>query len=159
MSEQYDQTVADYQWVKENIRYFLSPWGDTSYTLATRRGHCGAKAELLSQLLRSRGINTRYVEGRFPLNTPATIGLFSKHFWVEAEIDGDWVAFDPTPDSGITHFTGDTQPNSHLGNYAMEVVWDEIPISYKTAYNNPLMGPVRLFFNTKIYLERKTRGS
>ena len=152
---QRDQAVVDYYWVKENIRYSLAPWGGVSETLATRRGHCGHKTELLSALLREKGIKTRYIEGRNSVSNFGVVSPLGRHIWLEAEVDGEWLTLDPALDSGIAHSFGDTEPGTHLGNYAREVVWDELPIEYKQIYNNPLVGLVRLYYEAKILLERR----
>jgi len=152
MTRQYEQAVSDYYWAKENIRYSLTPWRDAGYTLATGAGHCGHKAELLTAILRGRGIRTRYVEGRVPVSAPSSL---SRHIWVEAEIDGEWLTLDPTPDSGVAHILGDTRPGTHLGRYRLEIVWDELPLEYKRLYNNPISGLMRLYYNTKLLMGRR----
>ena len=87
---QYEEAVADYRWVKENIKYCFPYWGDTTRTLAEMRGHCGMKAEVLVSKLRARGIDARYVESRPTRgNLPILkIEPFNVHFWVEAKVDG-----------------------------------------------------------------------
>jgi len=157
---QYEEAVAEYRWVKENIRYALSLWGDTVRTMARRRGHCGIKAELLVSRLRARGIEARYVEGR-PMgeNLPMMrLAPFNVHFWVEARVDGRWLSLDPTPDSGIVCFSGDTQPGSYLGRPDYITRWHEIPLWYKRLYNYSLFAPLRWLSNLKLAYYR-TVGS
>jgi transglutaminase-like putative cysteine protease len=157
---QYEAAVAEYRWVKENIRYALSSWGDTVLTLTRRRGQCGIKAELLVARLRERGIEARYVEGRPTAGElPMTrLEPFSVHFWVEAWVDGGWLSLDPAPDSGIVSLLGDTQPGSHLGNPEYITRWQEIPAWYKRLYNHPIFAPLRWLSNLKIAYHRKVGG-
>ena len=83
-TSQYETIIAEYRWVKENIKYRLSHWGNTQHTMRTRSGQCGSKSELLVARLRERGIKARFVEGR-PLNGGLPImklAPFSVHYWV-----------------------------------------------------------------------------
>jgi len=155
----YDEAVSTYQWVKENIKYAFPRWGDTSQTLRERRGNCAIKSELLASMLRDRGIETRYVEGR-----PAGWGLiimrmvpFDVHFWTEALVNGEWLTLDPAPDSSIAHVIGDTQPGVHLVNPAWTARWDELPPWYRDGYNMELFSPVRALTNIQLDLLRKGR--
>jgi hypothetical protein len=157
---QYEEAVAEYSWVKENIRYAFSHWGDTTHTLARRQGQCGIKAELLVSRLRARGIEARYVEGRPMVGDLPMMKLapFSVHFWVEARVDGGWLSLDTTPDIGIVCFCGDTQPGSYLGHPEYITRWHEIPLWYKRLYNHPLFAPLRWLSNLKIAYHRKVGG-
>jgi len=157
---QYEEAVSEYLWVKENIKYYFPHWGDATRTLAERRGHCGMKAELLVSRLRAHGFEVRYVEGRpSEGNLPIVkIVPFSVHFWVEAKIDGKWLALDPTPDSSILSLSGDTEPGTHLGHPSYITRWDEIPLWYKKGYNHPMMAPLRWISNLKLAYHRK-RGN
>jgi len=149
---QYEQAVADYEWVKENIKYRCSYWGSVEETLASGTGHCGAKCEVLVSMLKSNDIEARYVEGRPADGTlPITWMIFSDvHFWVEAKVDGKWLTLDPTPDSGIVCLLGDTEPGTHLGSPEYITGWDELPPWYKEGYNHPLMLPPRWLSNIKL---------
>jgi len=154
---QYEEAVAEYLWVKENIRYAFSHWGDTNRTLAERRGHCAIKAELLVSRLRGHDIKVRYVEGRPSMGNLPLLKLapFSVHFWVEARVDGKWLTLDPTPDSGIVCLFGDTKPGSYLGRPEYITRWDEIPAWYKKLYNHPLFAPLRWLSNLKLAYYRR----
>ena len=159
-TSQYETVVSEYRWVKENIKYSLSCWGDTKHTLASKRGHCGAKSELLVSRLRSRGIKARYVEGR-PLNASLPIlklAPFSVHFWVEARVDNKWLTLDPSPDSDIACFSGDTGQGSHLGSPQYIVRWEEIPSWFKKLYNYPIFAPFRWLSNIKLAYHRRFCG-
>lgn len=151
-TSEYEQTVADYEWVKENIKYRCSHWGDVEDTLEQGTGHCGAKTELLVHLLRTHGMEARYVEGRPTSHKlPITKLIFSDvHFWVEAKVDGEWLTLDPTPDSGIICLLGDTEPGTHLNEPIYITRWDELPPWYKEGYNSLLMAPFRWATNVKL---------
>ena len=161
---QYREAIGAYYWVKENIKYCWAPWRGPEYTVAIRKGHCGAKSELLVSMLRKRGIPARYVEGReisgarhlIPGLT-TLIPALNIHFWLEANIDGEWLTLDAAHDSGIAHFLGDTEPGVHLGQCARELRWEELPIIYKRLYNNPFFAPVRLIINTGLAYHRRRR--
>ena len=149
---QYEEAVSEYLWVKESIKYSFPYWGDTTRTLTEKRGHCGMKAEVLVSRLRARGIKARYVGGKVPMSK---VGPFNIHFWVEAEVDGQWLTLDPTPDSSITCLLGDTEPGTHLENLEHITRWDEIPAKYKKLYNHPPVSLLRWIFNIKLAYYRK----
>lgn len=155
-----DIAIARYEWVKENIKYAYPRWGFLTQTLRVRQGHCGIKSELLVSMLRDNDIEARYVEGR-PLDRKYFIinllNPFDVHFWVEANIDGDWFTLDPTPDSGITHVLGDTEPGTHLEHPIWVKRWDDLPPHYKEGYNSGLFTPLRLLSNVQIEILRRTR--
>jgi len=155
----YDEAVSAYQWVKENIKYAFPRWGNPSQTLREKRGNCAIKSELLASMLRDKGIAARYVEGR-----PTGWGLiimkmipFDVHFWIEAQINDEWLTLDPAPDSGIAHFLGDTSPGVHLGSPEWIARWDELPPWYKDSYNMELFYPVRIITDIQLDLLRKCK--
>lgn len=159
-----EQAVDVYNWVKENIEYWWAPWHDPQYTVAIRKGHCGAKSELLAAMLRARGIPARYVEGRGMPGEPQPIpGLTTLvpaldiHFWVEAKVNGKWLELDSAYDSGITHFFGDSEPGMHVGQCKQEVRWEELPTRYKRLYNNPFFTPGRWAINVGLAYHRMRR--
>jgi len=156
-NEQYRIAVAEYQWVKENIKYRMSYWGDVTRTLAKREGHCGIKAELLVARLKEHGIKARYVEGR-PLESDLPLlklPPLQAHFWVEARVDGYWLTLDPTPDPGIAHLSGDTIPGSRLGTPQYITRWDEIPVWFKEFYNHRMLAPLRFLSNLNLDYHRR----
>jgi transglutaminase-like putative cysteine protease len=157
---QAQQAIADYNWVKENILYRCSHWGVPGETLIRKSGNCGAKAELLGELLELHGMQVRYVEGRplspiLPIAKPA---IFSVHFWVEVSIGGKWLTLDPSPDSGIAHFLGDTEPGYHLSNPTYTARWNRLPSWFNKAYNHPLTHPLRWATNIKLGHQRRQQG-
>jgi len=155
------QAITDYNWVKENILYRFSNWGVPEQTLLQMSGACGAKTELLGELLELHGINVRYVEGRpLPKILPiARIATLDVHFWIEARIGGKWLTLDPTPDSGIEHFLGETSPGTHLIEPRYVGRWNKIPHWYKRCLNHPLIIPVRYISNIKLAYYRRQRPS
>lgn len=154
-----EEAIAAYKLVKESVKYAFPRWVDPETTKRTGKGHCGAKSELLVSLLRQKGIEARYVEGR-----PAKWGLIimklaglDAHFWVEALVDNDWLTLDPAPDSGITHVLGDTNPGTHLSNPTWTIRWDELPPWYKGGYNMFLLWPFRFLTNIQLMILRLIR--
>ena len=154
-----EEAIAIYNSVKETIKYGFPHWGDPNHTLQVKEGHCGIKSELLVYLLKQKGIDARYVEGR-----PTKWGLiimklfeFDVHFWVEAFVDNDWLVLDPVPDSGIARVIGDTKPGTHLCNPTSVMRWDELPPWYKNGYNMWLFALLRWFTNIQLRLLRHTK--
>ena len=158
-SGQTKQAIADYNWVKEQLLYRCSHWGVPGETLIKQPGNCGAKAELLGKLLELHGMKVRYVEGRplSPILPIAKLALFSVHFCVEVKIGNKWLTLDPTPDSGIAHFLGDTEPCCRLGNASYVARWNRLPSWFKKAYNHPLACPLRWATNIKLAQQRRLR--
>jgi len=170
---QYDEVLPIYRWVKENIKYAFAEWGSTSQTLQRKTGHCGMKSEVLVEMLRQRGIQARYVEGRpannelhikeaaKPLFAPLLylkkVPFFDVHFWVEALVDGQWLELDTAPDSGIVDALGDTQPGMHLGNPTWFARWDELPFWYRDVNNMAEFFPFRKIANIQMEWLRKVR--
>jgi transglutaminase-like putative cysteine protease len=156
------QAIVDYSWIKEKILYRFSNWGVPEQTLLQTCGACGAKAELLGELLELHGIKVRYVEGRpLPIIVPLSrISALNCHFWVEAEIGNKWLILDPTPDSGSEHFLGRTEPGKHLINPQYIGRWNRIPNWYAKCFNHPLVRPLRYASNLKLsYLRRRRISS
>ncbi len=92
----------------KTFEYTLKYEGDSSidpviYFLTVRHsGHCGLFASAMALLGRSAGIPTRMVAGYHggepnSLDGHVVIRERDAHAWVEAWVDGQWRAFDPTP--------------------------------------------------------------
>ena len=82
------------EWVHNNVAYDPSQSYFTKTSqevLSNRSGVCSEYSHLLLALLRVQGIPSRFVAG-FVYSGEA----WGPHAWVEAAIDGKWVAFDPT---------------------------------------------------------------
>lgn len=149
----YKEAVSTYLWVKENIRYAFPSWAGIGQT---SKGNCAIKSELLVSMLRDKGIRARYVEGR-PTGWKLVMLLFQPfdvHFWVEARVDNKWLTLDPTPDSGIAPFIGDTEPGTHLTDPKWTTRWEELPPWYKEGYNMALFKPLRYLTNIQLALLR-----
>lgn len=152
----YDEAVSAYQWVKENIKYAFPRAESTEQTLRGKRGNCAIKSELLVSMLRNKCIEARYVEGR-PTGWKLImlrLAVFDVHIWVEARVGNEWLTLDPTPDSGIVHILGDTEPGTHLGSPEYITRWDELPPWYKDGYNMWLFWPLRFLTNIQLALLR-----
>ncbi len=153
----YSRVISTYEWVKENIRYAYPRWINTSITKRTKKGHCGAKSEVLVSMLRDLGIEARYVEGRntnLKLLPIMWLKPMDVHFWVEAKVDNEWLCLDPSPDSRIVRLWGDTRPGTHLGNPDYIIRWDEIPPWYKEGYNMFLFWPFKFLTNIELVILR-----
>jgi hypothetical protein len=146
--------------VKENILYRFSNWGVPEQTLNQMSGACGAKVELLGELLELHGISLRYVEARpLPVIVPLTrIPILNVHFWLEARISDKWLILDPTPDSGLAHLLGESSPGTHLTNPRYVGRWNKIPDYYRKCFNHPLLMPLRYVSNLKLaYYRRQSK--
>lgn len=142
------EAVQIYEDVKENVLYGLPlRWGTHEHTWLTKRGHCGAKAELLAYRLRERGYTVRYVIGYRVGVLPKVLqpAFLDCHFWSEVLIDDDWLTLDPAPDHIMERLCGGTEPGTHLYNpeYIRRV--DDIPPWYKDVYNSWLILPYKIF--------------
>lgn len=158
--DQVKQAIADYDWVKENIVYRFANWGVPEQTLRQMSGSCGAKAELLGEILELHGISVRYVEGRpSPVIVPLDrIPILNVHFWVEARINDQWLTLDPAPDSGLVHLLGETDPGTHLTTPRYLGRWNKIPDHYRRYFNHPLLMPLRFVSNLKLgYYRRQSK--
>jgi len=92
-----DCAVALYEFTRDHISYIDHPWNmqvvqDARRTLMLRSGDCVSKSVLLSTMLASIGITSRFV-------AQATTPEGFDHVYVEAKRDdGSWLALDPTAD-------------------------------------------------------------
>ena len=104
--------VALFEWVRDEIPYFLGPWGVTaSHTLRIREGTCTTKSNLLVALLRAAGIPAGYGVLRVDAQRYwGTIGpafltrhanASSTHVHAAAFLNGRWVRCDPSSDREI----------------------------------------------------------
>lgn len=98
-----EKTKAIYEYVAKNISYDVVKlendefeWDDSALkTLNEKTGVCQDYAYLAIALLRASDIEARLIEGT------AFSGFWpSKHAWVEAKVDGNWLVMDPTWGSG-----------------------------------------------------------
>jgi hypothetical protein len=73
----------------------------------TKEGYCEHFATAMAMLLRGAGVPTRIVTGFLQgewndYGSYLLVRQQDAHSWVEADIDGYWTRFDPTPSAGLT---------------------------------------------------------
>jgi len=98
-----DKAKAIYEYVAKTVAYDVEKletddfnWDDSALkTLDLKTGVCQDYSYLTIALLRASDIEARFVEGM------ARGGWWpSKHAWVEANLEGEWITMDPTWGSG-----------------------------------------------------------
>lgn len=121
ITNDYDKVVAVHDWVAKNICYdYDGLYGRTdeveyiaSDVLKSKKSVCQGFADLSAALLRAANIPTRVVEG-YALGIGSTSewtnDIFEEetvnHAWNEAYVDGRWIIFDATWDSGNAYENG-----------------------------------------------------
>lgn len=100
-----DKAKAIYQYVAKTVKYDVEKLQNDAFklddsalkTLETERGVCQDYAFLTVALLRSTGIEARYIGGttRSGPDSPA-----ARHAWVETKVDDEWLVMDPTWGAG-----------------------------------------------------------
>lgn len=102
-STERDKAKAIYEYVAKTVAYDVEKletdnfnWDDSALkTLDLKTGVCQDYSYLTIALLRASDIEARFVEGM------ARGGWWpSKHAWVEANLEGEWITMDPTWGSG-----------------------------------------------------------
>jgi transglutaminase-like putative cysteine protease len=99
LSDDRAKAKAIYRYVATHVRYDVNKFRTDAFelddsalkTLREKKGVCQDYTFLTIALLRSIGIESRFVEG---------ISQGNRHAWVEARIDGRWITMDPTWGSG-----------------------------------------------------------
>ncbi len=108
-----DKALKIERYLKQNYAYTLSPVSGSGATplddflFSAREGYCEHFATAMVLLLRANGIPARIVTGFLEgeWNEYGNYYLIRQqdaHSWVEADIDGLWTRFDPTPSVGLT---------------------------------------------------------
>src|SRR5699024_676427 len=100
-----DKAKSIYKFVTEHVAYDVEKGKNDEFTLDDSalmtlemgRGICQDYAFLTTALLRSIGIESHYVEG---------LAGASRHAWVEAKLDGEWIEMDPTWGAGYVDRDG-----------------------------------------------------
>ena len=121
ITNDYDKVVAVHDWVAKNICYdYDGLYGRTdeveyiaSDVLKSKKSVCQGFADLSAALLRAVNIPTRVVDG-YALGIGSTSewtdDIFENqtinHAWNEAYVDGRWIIFDATWDSGNAYENG-----------------------------------------------------
>jgi transglutaminase-like putative cysteine protease len=85
-----------FAYVRDSILYVDHPWNmqvvkDCRRTLESRQGDCVSKSVCLATLLAARGIVSRFV-------AQAPDGVNHDHVYVQALVNNQWLALDPTAD-------------------------------------------------------------
>ncbi|MBI5587700.1 MAG: DUF3488 domain-containing protein [Deltaproteobacteria bacterium] len=127
-------------YLRKNFRYTLNPKTDgkkplEDFLFRSKEGFCEHYATAMAVMLRAAGIPSRVVNGYLQGQWSDLGGYFivrqsDAHSWVEANIGGAWVTFDPTPPSGVTP----AKP-SRLFLYLdyMRLKWDRYIIQFSLA--------------------------
>lgn len=95
---------AIYEFVAKTVKYDVQKLETDAFrlddsalkTLETEQGVCQDYAFLTVALLRSIGIEARYIGGTAQSGTSGS----ERHAWVEAKVDGEWLVMDPTWGAG-----------------------------------------------------------
>lgn len=110
-----DKADSIESWLKANYRYTLDPASGgggpplEDFLFTSKEGYCEHYATAMAVLLRSAGIPSRIITGFLPgeWNSYGNYYIVRQqdaHSWVEAYIDGQWVAYDPTPAAGLSPY-------------------------------------------------------
>lgn len=100
-------------YLKQNYSYTLSPRKGEGpsplddFLFFTKEGYCEHFATAMAMLLRGAGLPSRIVTGFLQgewneYGNYLLVRQQDAHSWVEADIDGLWTRFDPTPSVGLT---------------------------------------------------------
>lgn len=94
-------------YLRKNFRYNLNPPVKSAdpivdFLFTTKEGFCQHYATAMAVLLRAAGVPSRVVNGYQQgewndLGNYFIVRQSDAHSWVEANIDGTWLTFDPTP--------------------------------------------------------------
>ena len=121
--------VRVFEWVRDEVPYFLGPWGATaSQTLCLREGTCTTKSNLLVALLRAAGIPAAYgvlrVDARHywgvigPAFLTRHASSYSTHVHAAVHLNGRWVRCDPSSDRQIA------EKSQHYCEQNRLIEWD-----------------------------------
>jgi transglutaminase-like putative cysteine protease len=121
--------VRMFEWVRDEIPYFLGPWGVTaSQTLLARAGTCTTKSNLLVALLRAIRIPAAYgilrvdAQRYWGVIGPAFLTRHaspsSTHVHAAVRLDGRWVRCDPSTDRRIA------EKSQHYCEQNRLIEWD-----------------------------------
>lgn len=127
-------------YLRKNFRYTLNPKTHgkkplEEFLFRSKEGFCEHYATAMAVMLRAAGIPSRVVNGYLQGQWSDLGGYFivrqsDAHSWVEANIGGAWLTFDPTPPSGVAP----VKP-SRLFLYLdyMRLKWDRYIIQFSLA--------------------------
>ena len=117
-----------------------------------KSGHCEYYASAMTMMLRSLGIPARMISGFKGGQFNSRNGRFEvrqlhAHTWVEAQIDGNWVTYDPTPASRDLDVNEKVEAhnNSRLGTLleASKNIWGQSMQMTKDQQQRYLYQPVQ----------------
>ncbi|MDR6225898.1 transglutaminase domain-containing protein [Desmospora profundinema] len=94
-----EKALAIYEYVSKQIHYDVTKFKTDAFeyddsalkTLREKKGVCQDYSFLAIALLRSIGMEARFVEG---------VADGNRHAWVEVKVDGNWITMDPTWGAG-----------------------------------------------------------
>lgn len=123
---------AIYEFVAKTVKYDVQKLENDAFrlddsalkTLDTEKGVCQDYAFLTVALLRSIGIEARYIGGTAQSGTSGG----ERHAWVEAKVDGDWLVMDPTWGAG---YVQDGQFVAHYNDH----FFDPDPQEFKKTHH------------------------
>lgn len=100
-----EKAKAIYEYVAKTVKYDVQKLENDAFklddsalkTLKTEKGVCQDYAFLAVALLRSIGIESRYVGGTAQ---SGALSFGERHAWVEAKVNGEWLVMDPTWGAG-----------------------------------------------------------
>lgn len=118
-----DKAIALFRFVRDSVRYRLGLYAENaSDTLASGRGSCSNKANLLVALLRAAGLPAGYhviqvktKEYFGPLCSPVFHPFLSEkslHVFCSVYLDGRWLKCDPSDDRELSEGTEHLNPQS-----------------------------------------------
>lgn len=151
------QAQAVESYLRRNFQYSLDrraggpdPVGDFLFNVGA--GHCEYFASAMALMLRTQGTATRVVNG-FQMgeyNDAAdvyTVRQLHAHSWVEVYFPGvrEWVAFDPTPDSGRPANANQSSIARSFKKYAeaLELLWIQYVVAYDRQEQRSLASSLR----------------
>lgn len=147
-TDDYEKIFLLNRWVAENIYYdYDSYYADSGTTYAaadvllSRRSVCEGYANLLRALIRAQGIPATKVTtyalgvstrgGSFAVDTQHSDTREDNHAYVEAFVDGRWVAMDATWDSNNRYQNGVYEAKAPNGYYYFDITPEALALDHK----------------------------
>lgn len=125
-SEGRDAAEKLFEWVRENIAYYVIGLESAAGTLRRREGCCLAKTNLLVAMARAAGIPARYYifNGRLASPDEEIAAVRLLHLVPELQVDGEWLSGDPAYESSLA----EAYTTGELG----KVTWEEVTTESRT---------------------------
>jgi hypothetical protein len=132
--------LAIKRYLASNYRYSLKlkPTGSLppveEFLFGSKEGYCEHYATAMALMLRTQGIPSRVITGFLgqevnPIGNYIIVRQRDAHSWVEADIGGKWMRFDPTPLAAITG-PPETPPILLLYLDALRLKWYRYVVSF-----------------------------